>query len=315
MKKLSYIFFVCAFFMACETVVEVDVPREAPKLVANAFINPDSLISVRVSKSKFVLDNAPLRTVDHANVSIFENDELKEQLAFLGEGLYSASFKPSEGKAYTLRIAADGFESIEATTFIKNPVPIQEIQYDTISEEAGSSCIGDDCTIFYYTNFKLNLKLNDPADEENFYEVEVFKKGIQVIYNYDSVGNYYPVDSIIYYQPVYLSSEDPAVSDLEFEFEGEGYYGETLLFSDEIFNGKSYMLNFKTNDYSTDTEELIVTLKSLDEARYRYLRSKELQNWNEGNPFAEPVNVYNNIENGYGIFGGYSSDIYILNIE
>lgn len=315
MKKIYAVLFACTLLMACETVVEVDVPRDTPKLVANAFINPDSLISVRVSKSKFVLDHTPLTTVDHASVHVFENDALIEKLEFEGQGLYTSSFKPSEGKEYTLQVTADGFEGIEATTFIKNPVPIQEIRYDTIRTEIGSSCIGEDCTTYYATNIKLHLKLDDPAEEENFYEIEVYKKALHFSYEPDSTGNYYPTDTVIYYQSVYLSTEDPAVTDLEFEFEGEGYYGETLLFSDEIFNGKPYTLDFKTDDYSINTEELIVILKSMDEARYRYLRSHELQDWNEGNPFAEPVNVYSNVENGYGIFGGYSSDSYIVNIE
>jgi hypothetical protein len=40
---------------------------------------------------------------------------------------------------------------------------------------------------------------------------------------------------------------------------------------------------------------------------YRYVNSLELYNESDGNPFAEPVQLYNNISNGYGIFAGASS--------
>ncbi len=97
---------------ACETIVEIDIPREAPRLVANAFINPDSLISVRVSRSKFVLDNAPLKPIENATAQIFENGQLRESLEHTGQGLYVSSFKPQVGSEYTLQVAAQGFESI-----------------------------------------------------------------------------------------------------------------------------------------------------------------------------------------------------------
>ena len=36
-------------------------------------------------------------------------------------------------------------------------------------------------------------------------------------------------------------------------------------------------------------------------------RSIDLQSYNDGSPFSEPVPIFNNIENGYGIFGSYAS--------
>ncbi len=53
----------------------------------------------------------------------------------------------------------------------------------------------------------------------------------------------------------------------------------------------------------------------MDENRYLYLRTKDVQYANDGNPFAEPINVYSNITNGYGIFGSYSVATYTIILE
>lgn len=316
MKRFNFLVIACILFIACETIVEVDVSRESPKLVANAFINPDSIISVRLSQSKYVLDNTPLSVVEGAQISIFENDHLKEVLQEKGQGLYTSSFRPLEGKAYTLRAEANDFETVESTTFIRPKVPIQSLQYQADKTEQSTACSIDSCWTMYSTKYTFNLTLKDPANETGYYEISGFLKDTDIYNQYDDFGNIIGQDTVVYLQPAYFNTEDPAVTDLEFAFEEGGYYGETLLFSDDIFAGKEYTIKFDLDSYvSENTKEVSIVLKTIDEARYRYLRSKELQNKNEGNPFAEPVNVYNNIEHGYGIFASYSADSYIFVVE
>ena len=45
----------------------------------------------------------------------------------------------------------------------------------------------------------------------------------------------------------------------------------------------------------------------ISETYYEYLKTARLHDETRENPFAEPLNVYGNVENGYGIFAGYSS--------
>jgi hypothetical protein len=58
--------------------------------------------------------------------------------------------------------------------------------------------------------------------------------------------------------------------------------------------------------------QMYVVLLSVSESYFRYLKATEFQENNEDNPFATPVQVYNNIENGLGIFAGYSISKYPL---
>ncbi len=56
-------------------------------------------------------------------------------------------------------------------------------------------------------------------------------------------------------------------------------------------------------------------LRTLSSDQYHYLRTLQLQEFNEGDSFSEVVPVYNNIENGFGIFAGYSSDSVVVDLN
>ena len=50
---------------------------------------------------------------------------------------------------------------------------------------------------------------------------------------------------------------------------------------------------------------IIVTLRTVSEDFYNYKITGSLHDNSSDNPFAQPVNVYKNIDNGFGIFAGY----------
>ena len=54
--------------------------------------------------------------------------------------------------------------------------------------------------------------------------------------------------------------------------------------------------------------DLYFELKSISKDLYFYLLSKK-RNSRSKNPFTEPVLVYNNIENGFGVLGSSSTDV------
>ncbi|MEO1434434.1 MAG: DUF4249 family protein, partial [Bacteroidota bacterium] len=48
-----------------------------------------------------------------------------------------------------------------------------------------------------------------------------------------------------------------------------------------------------------------IEVRSVSEAYYRYQRTLVLFDFNRGDPFAEPVTIFNNVEAGLGNFAGY----------
>jgi hypothetical protein len=66
-----------------------------------------------------------------------------------------------------------------------------------------------------------------------------------------------------------------------------------------------------------EIDSIKVVLYSVSEAYYNYHQSRRLQNQSDGSAIlgAEPVVVYNNIQNGFGIFASKSKDEFSVETE
>jgi Domain of unknown function (DUF4249) len=116
----------------------------------------------------------------------------------------------------------------------------------------------------------------DPTEEGNYYHVQAV--------HFDSSSRY---NSIIAFYPLSLD-----------KLEQSGFLG------DKSFNGKAY--NWRNYaDYAADLRKgsrVEYTLVTTTADLFQFTRSKELNDNARDNPFAEPVILYSNIKNGYGIF-------------
>jgi hypothetical protein len=85
-------------------------------------------------------------------------------------------------------------------------------------------------------------------------------------------------------------------SDQDFEQEENGYFksGQSILSHDKDVFPDTVLLRFSQIDYES----------------YLFWRSVDYQNNSGGNPFAEPINLQSNVNNGYGIFYGQSAIYY-----
>jgi hypothetical protein len=83
---------------------------------------------------------------------------------------------------------------------------------------------------------------------------------------------------------------------------------QSAIFSDELIDGETYSLRFSIDKWSLygDSITVFFDLISIDRNAYLYYLSFARHMWNQGDPFAEPVVVYTNIENGIGVFGSSS---------
>ncbi|MBW8048904.1 MAG: DUF4249 domain-containing protein [Cytophagales bacterium] len=272
---ISFIPFI-PFLFACEMIVDVDLPPYDSQLVANCFFNPDTLFEVHVSHSLGILDTGTLDNIENAKVEILENGQVISVLSHTGGGIYSSTgVYPSAGQPYSLKVEASGYESIGALDAVPLAIPIISV---TLKD---SVYVGE----LDGTYAETTIKFNDPVSADNFYAIEIWQ--------YDSIDGYRYTIS--------LSTIDPSVANEQ--------YSSRILFSDIIFDGKTYDLKVYFDSYIlTQNRKLYVRLNSISKAYYLYNKSLRLHRQNQGNPFAEPVQVYGNIENGLGIFAGYSYD-------
>jgi hypothetical protein len=96
---------------------------------------------------------------------------------------------------------------------------------------------------------------------------------------------------------------------------GGSPWREQGLFNDLLFNGQNKTLELEIPyenwsgsedgyDWSYQTLTLRLYLHNISISYYYYRTSLELFQNASGNPFAQPVQVFSNVENGFGIFAG-----------
>ena len=141
----------------------------------------------------------------------------------------------------------------------------------------------------------MTIKLIDPAAEDNYYELYLFS--IDTFY-WDSLDSS-KYDLTTHME--YLYSEDPSV-------DGSNNNLGSILFTDHLFNGESHEMTFDIYIYTysyLSSKKFYAILRTHSKDSYLYEKSSSLYMSSSDDFFSEPVQVYNNIENGYGIFGGY----------
>lgn len=267
--------------VACETVVEIDLPVHTPQLVANAFFHPDGLWDVTLTSSRDPLDRSEVDFVEDALVNILENDQVIATLPYTGEGRYrTTSPRPIAGRTYTLRAAAPGFATVSASDAVPREVAINRVETAIVGSGFDAEMIVD---IFF----------QDPPGERNYYHIMV-------------IGN----DNYGGRNPAYFESNDLILENADdFDIEDSRFGGDEALFQDAVFAGSEYRLRISLNNLQF-YHSFQIYFSNISEAFYRYQRSALLQDRVDDNPFAEPVLVFDNIENGFGIFAAYNRTIY-----
>ena len=280
MRRYLAIFFL--FLFGCELVVDIDVPFDGGKLTLNSFFSPDSLWKAQLNLNRHVLDETPFQAVDNGTIVIYEGTTPIDTLISEGNGLYrSDNARPQVGKKYEVKAEAGTFQPVEATSTVPVPAGILDVEWsDEIKEQQ------------VFTKFKI--RFNDDGSRQDYYRIILEVAQEQYDLNTRSV--------IQYWQKIPLSPEDPEYENEEFN------YQEAIMVSDALFDGKETELSFSTPIYGVLGYPIVVlSLQTLSDDCYRYLVTSELQQNTSGDPFAQPVNVHNNITNGFGIFAGYSS--------
>lgn len=319
---------------ACQEEIKFKSNQISSKMVVNSFIEPDSLIKVLIAGSKpipGVISN--FNWIDNATVKLFVDGEEKETLTTYTTNTnsnrdysfnyndtesnttigYCSSLKAEVGKTYKLEITHPDYDNSTCETYI--PQAIEIISVDT-------------ATIDYRNNWdydrqqlKVALKFKDPANEVNYYRlIAHLTQGIYIEKYYDKTV----IDSFVNVRESYISIKDPVITpeqenanDFLFETPGNPYN----VFTDELIDGREYTVNFEITipnfyrnekiDYLSKGEfyQVKFLLQTLPRETYLFLKSSYDHHYYDGDLFAEPVQVFSNIENGLGIFGGQSNSV------
>ncbi len=334
--KTNYISFIILLastivLHSCENEINFSGEVTKPLLVINSFITPDSVIKVHVSKSKFFLeDNTTFETLDNANVNVWVNGTKVEKLTSTGNGYYIASFKPKIGDIVKITAANTEFNEVSTSTEIVQPNPI--ISVDTLNHQFeelptinyssydGNPPTMDTIGFVKIESFGAKVKFKDTSTAPDYYRL------VTKVINYYDDGQISVTDGMINFNDIVFGGNN---NSNPLEISSYNYYHE---FSDELFNGKEYNLNFifnrstytpkqeLPNNYhdvnvkSPVRQELLIELQSISKSYFLYLRSRSA-NMSAVEFFSEPVQIHSNVNGGIGILGSYSSSFYKINLK
>lgn len=298
--KIIILLIILLHLLACESIVDVDLPKQESKIVVNSLFTPDSSWKVNISKSLGTFDNSnvindqygdyrkTVPEITNANVEIWEGDNFIIKLEYSQNGFYvTENIFPESNKFYQIKVSAENFNSITAI----NSVPIAPAILNVENSIVENSDYGG--------STELEISFKDQENVDNYYSLALMR-------TYPSGYSY----------NIWFESEDVIFSGgSTISFEDESlFYGSQALFDDAIFDGKNYSLRIINNEYYyQDDAKIEIVLTSLSKELFTYQKSIDAQRKAQDNPFSEPVFIHGNIEGGLGIFGGYNSTYYKLN--
>jgi len=279
--------------LSCTKEVEIKIPKEEPKLTVNSFFSPDSVIKIHLSKSAYIFDKKTT-IVNNANIELWDKDTLLEIMQNEDYGNYFSKTKAKVLKKYQLKINHPDFQLVTVEDVIPTKTKIIKTEQK------------DSVMFSQYNNAFSQVKITfqDNPNITNYYEVILafkYNDSIPFLGEFEGLAGIY--------------SDDPVIkSEMDIDING---FGETsVVFSDNLFNGEKYTLtllysiSYGPCIYKNYT--LYVYLNSVSKNYYNYMKKlhQYIQNsqslWNNT---GEVVRMYSNVNNGYGIFAGYNTDI------
>lgn len=218
---------------------------------------------------------------------------------------FQSNYTPVIGDRLEVRISNASGEQTIARTEVPRPqqLDVVETSIELLEKEENLYEQGLGANRGYV---RMKLRLHDPAGEKNYYRLVVRGSiGSDKFY-----GN--GVNSV--WDP-YLSS-DPIFRDDRLISEWGAWPSFfSNVFDDTLMNGESYEFDVKTyilgftwmEDYWPYYE---VSLQSITEDYYRYLKSMQLYRISRTDTYSEGVYIHSNNEGGWGMLGGISGEVH-----
>lgn len=293
-------------FAGCTKYIEFEGDDATPRLVVNGLMTPDSLIQVTLSNSVGYLSEAGIERQENGVLSLHNSaGELVEVLQHTGNGVYLANTVAEAGASYRLEVDHPGFAAVSTSDRVPLPVPILSLDTSTVEVES-----------IFETEAGLEFRFTfaDPPGEDNFYLLEVFQR-VEFFINYifdPNTGEGIP-DTVFYPEPIwentFMTSSDQVIASENGGFLGESQsFGSQFYFSDVLFDGSTREFRVRASNGEFGGTQYLLRLSSLSEDYFLYRQSLRSFDDTNGDPFAQPVQVYTNVDGGLGLFGAVSFD-------
>jgi hypothetical protein len=278
-KQVCLFLFLASILFSCEQDVTLEF-NSKPKLCLNCVLNPDSLITASLTLSHLLDNSGNFEAVNNAVITLYEENNIKGTLKLKSEGKYILNHKPVSGKTYHIVAETTGYESIKAiTTVPEQPIILYSKDTTRIIESVNRPIMN------------INVGVMDKVGN-NFY----WLYGTWILKGRKDGGGCNPINAPYvdtFNRYIDSDSKYGFRHFLQIRMTDEGYDGEQLTFTIPDMAGSG--INFQS----------FMHFLNADEHYDKYIKTTLIKRMSENDdlPFYEPVQIYSNIENGYGIFG------------
>lgn len=289
MRISAFTIVVLSFILitSCQVALDVDIQEQKSKLVLNSIISSDCVIVAYVSKSWDILDtihyyNPPVEAIVQVSDENGSENILVKTIDRNYRQSYRSNLSPIPGHTYTLKVSADGLESISATAILPGLIENVQVTIDSLHP------VGD--------KLPIEVKFSDRTDQKNYYEAYLIQKVKRLNRSWDSSGQ-----EITYY--------DTAWYRYKLYYEYIDYSNNKSLLADVYCNGTCTIKSTLDASSYNSTHQILeakIEVLNISPDYFEYLSTAHLQSETNNDPFSQPVQIFNNIKNGFGIFAGYS---------
>lgn len=293
MKKVILLLTLFALNLSCEKEIELNAEEQQPRIVVNCTFNETDTVKVELSESRSLLESPILPLIEDADLRLYRQDGTEIGAFTYSPSIYTnthyslAADELEPGNTYTIKANKSTFESVEASSYIPSKIIINAIDTTT--------------NIPQQNEMKFTVNFSDNAAEKNYYILS----STVVVYTIEDMD-----DTLILFKSVGMSTKEFIAANGNQEPDGT-IYGAQFVFTDELFNGENFSFDYQQElNYPGEFEDVEsyceVRIQNVSEDFYKYQRSLAVYQSTENSPFAEPVQVYTNVKNGFGLFAGYS---------
>lgn len=276
----------------------------APRLVLYSFIEPDSLIEIRVSKTRAIGQEDSAYIARNVEGEIYINGQYQAKLSHFENDRYRTGISASAGDRVSITVRASGVPEANAETVIPDQFPL-------ISAD----------TFIYGRNIHFRVKISEQDPGYKYYRFRLERITTNKTENYDlgEILRNEVKDNWFY------RKNEPLLynrNDIDLGGEDEDEYNIYNIFSNETFRGKNYTLKISTSHIPSFEHDILyvqenekghflsettysIGLYRIDEATYLYLKSEEEAYRGEG-ILSDPIKVYSNVNQGVGIIGSFT---------
>ncbi len=270
--------FICIGLVALLSACEKEIPYLGDdmdqQLVLVSYIEAgDDKVRCSLSSTASILNDEEIVYYTDATVQITKNGNVIGNAVSMGDGWYEIPVEVLVGDEFRIQAERSGFATVSAVSTVP-PAP-------SGFELVDLSVLDDG----YSGGYRARLSFDDPSGND-YYQLLVYENSP--------------------FSPPYtigFSSSNPIFQDEDGFGESEWYYNNEAFFTDELFEGDRATFDI---DFYTSSNDVKIQLLRCSREFYLYQKSVIEYQRTSGDFFAQPVQIFSNVEGGIGVVGAYA---------